>query len=334
MKKQILLLIVALTLLLTSCSSASNTDNTAAESISAPQSASGSAEYQSMDDAAMLLEETGISVDVVESKMAEDMPVPPVDGGAQSDLAQIEIHDKIIYNADTVIETKDYDTTIAGINGLVSTHNGFVESSSVNGVGYNSGGTRYADITIRVPSSSFTEITQNLSNFGNVIHLYTHAQNVTAEYIDIESRLNSYRTQEERLLSMLSSAENLEEMLILESHLVDVRYNIEYYTTNLNRLKNDVDYSTITISVHEVIEYSPENTPNSTFLDEMSEALKDSIDGIIYFAQGLILFVLSSWFGILIIAIIFIVVYKKIKKVVKNRNSINQINIKKDNEDK
>ena len=215
--------------------------------------------------------------------------------------------DKIIYSAEAAIETKEYDKTIEAIGAMVNNYGGFMESSSIGGTGYGYNRGRTAYFTIRIPSDKFSALTGSLSQLGNVSYCNTYTENVTTQYIDVESRLESYRIQEERLLAMLEKAELLEDMLTIEDHLANVRYNIESYTTQLNYLDRQVSYSTVNLNVEEVVDYTPDQSVTRTFGDRMQGAFSDSLDSIVELFQGLILFLLRAWY--LIIAIILIVVF-------------------------
>jgi hypothetical protein len=224
------------------------------------------------------------------------------------------IQDKIIYSAEARIETKDYDKAIEDVNALVKELGGYLESSSIGGASYLSRSGRWAEFVIRVPSASFSDFTGRLPDMGNLVYCRSYSQNVTTEYIDVESRLESYRIQEERLLAMLEQATELEDMLVIESHLAEVRYNIESYTSQLNYLDSQVNYSTVTLSVEEVVEYSPDQSETQSFAARMKAAFSGGISGLIELVQDIILFLLYSWYLIVIAVVIVIIVVRRIRK--------------------
>lgn len=77
-------------------------------------------------------------------------------------------------------------------------------------------------------------------------------QNVTDEYYDIEARLKSLRTQEERLLALLEQSGSLEDIVQLEQALSDVTYEIEKLTGTLRNYDSLIEYMTVTIDLREV----------------------------------------------------------------------------------
>ena len=113
--------------------------------------------------------------------------------------------DKIIYSASATIETTDFDETLKGLDALIASYGGFVESSSIGGNNYYStshgyASNRSADYRIRIPSRDFAAVMNSLSTLGNVPHSNTYTENITSQYYDVQARLSAYRTQEQSLL--------------------------------------------------------------------------------------------------------------------------------------
>lgn len=309
MKKKILSLALALVLIfaLTACGGAEEAarpSNKTAEA-TAPESSAP----QMMD----------MAMPEAEFEYSSDSGVSSTTGGSTGRAEAISA-EKIIYSADAGIETKEYDKTIEAIYAMVDEYGGFLESSSISGTTRSSSRGRNADFVMRIPSERFNELTGRLSDLGNVSYCRTYSENVTTEYIDVESRLESYRIQEQRLLAMLEKATELEDMLTIEEHLADVRYHIESYTTQLNYLDSMVSYSTVTLSVEEVVDYTPDQSVTRTFGDKMGSAFSDSLDNIVDLFQGLILMLLRSWYLILAFAVVIVIVIRKVKKDLKKRN--------------
>lgn len=165
--------------------------------------------------------------------------------------------EKIIYTASADIETIEFDETINNVYELMALYGAFIEDSYVGGRNYAQSyhgwqTHRTAHFTLRVPVFRLAAMTESLEVLGNVISLNNSAQNITSQFYDTESRLSSYRTQEERLLAMLAKADTVADMIDIEQRLAEVRYSIESMTTTLRNWQNQVDYSTLTIYITEV----------------------------------------------------------------------------------
>lgn len=200
--------------------------------------------------------------------------------------------DKIIYTCYAEVETQDFDGACQAVYALIDRVGGFLQSSSVNGQYYGSRGARSASFTIRIPRQSFDEVVGALSSLGNVPYCRTDAENITADYRDTESRLNTYLTEQERLFSMLEKAETVEEMLSIESRLSEVRYNIESLTSTLQNWDSLLSYSTLTLSVREVQVYTEIEEPS--YWKSVENALTNTLEGIAEFFKNFLRFLIAA----------------------------------------
>ena len=200
--------------------------------------------------------------------------------------------EKIIYSAYAEMETVEFDETISAIYEMLDSYGAFIENSYISGKNYESHYYGYktyrnAEFTLRVPVASFEEVKTELAGAGNITSLSSNAENITTQFLDTESRLATYRTEEERLLAMLESAETVSDMIEIESRLSEVRYEIESLTTMLNNWQNQVDYSTITISIYEVEKLSESVSAQRSYWQEIGDGIMSTLEGIGEFFKGL-----------------------------------------------
>ena len=102
---------------------------------------------------------------------------------------------------------------------------------------------------------------QNLDQFvslvgenANVTSSSESTENVTLTYVSTQSRVEALEVEQDRLLELLENAETMEDLLTIEERLTDVRWELENYASQLRVLDNQVNYSTIHLSVWEVDE--------------------------------------------------------------------------------
>ena len=210
-----------------------------------------------------------------------------------------DMSEKIIYNADVTLETTAFDDALERIAALVKEMGGYMESSSISGSNYSSiskgnAGARNAYYTIRIPASRFSDLVGTISDLGNVPYSNTYTRNVTTKYYDTQSRLEAYRVQEKRLLEMLSIAESVEDMLAIQRELTDVQYEIDSLTGTLRYFDNQVGYSTVSLTVVEVREYTPEPTIQLTYWERMSKGFRESLHSTANFFTELFLWFVTS----------------------------------------
>ena len=211
--------------------------------------------------------------------------------------------DKIIYSASATIETTDFDETLEGLDALIASYGGFVESSSIGGNNYYSTSHGYAS--------------NRLSTLGNVPHSNTYTENITSQYYDVQARLSAYRTQEQSLLEMMEKAENVTELLEIQDYLTDVRYHIESLQSSLTNWDRQVSYSTISLSVEEVREYTPE--AKLSFGQQLALALTRGLKGIGEFFRDLLLWLVEALPALLILGVVVFLVVLLIRRIRRGR---------------
>ena len=173
----------------------------------------------------------------------------------------VSLGEMMIYTVSANIETLEFDETIEAVHAMMARHGAFIEDASVNGVTIDQPhhhwrNNRHAHFTLRVPAEQLDAIAGSLDQLGNITFLHRNAQNITMQFVDTQSRLAAWRAQEESLLNMLARAENVEEMILVYARLADVFHEIESMTSRLQNWQNQVDFSTLTLWITEVEQYT------------------------------------------------------------------------------
>lgn len=228
--------------------------------------------------------------------------------------------EKLIYSASATVETTEFDQTVEKLSALVEQYGGFVQSSSVNGSNYYTqsrgySSERYANYVIRVPSDRFSTLMSSLSTLGNVPYSHTYTENITAQYYDTDARLTAYKTQEARLLEMMEAAESVDDLITIEEKLTQLRYQIESLQSTLRNWDRQVSYSTLDLSVQEVIEYTPES--RMSYGQELALALTNGLKRTGEFFKDLLLAIVGALPALVILAVVlavFIPLWKKRRK--------------------
>ncbi len=282
--------------------------------------ASSSAKYESAPAEPMAAADMAYSMNTAGGfGMAEEAVEAEFRGedGGSSDVPDVD-PEKIIYSADATLETTDFDATVSGVLALVEKNGGWVESSSVNGANYYniSRGNSYnrsAYYVLRIPGDKFQTLMNSLSQLGNVPYTHVYTENVTAQYYDTQARLTAYEAQEQRLVEMMEIAETVEEIVILEDKLTELRYKIDSLQTSLNNWDRRVNYSTLSLSVEEVREYTPDEGRMS-YGDELKQAFVDAIDGVGDFFKNALVFIVSIIPALVIILVLFFIFRPLLRK--------------------
>ena len=166
---------------------------------------------------------------------------------------------KLIQRADYEVQTTDYPAAETALEALVERCGGYFEYQETSGGGYyESAARRWGSFTIRVPKEQYDAFTGSVGEVGHVVSQSGSAEDVGQNYSDIELRLQTQRTKQERLLALLEKAATMEDIISLENALSETEYQIEQYTSDLKRYDSLIDFATIELRLTEVARISDE----------------------------------------------------------------------------
>lgn len=325
--KKALSLLLALIMLLSLCACGASSSDSSAPTESKYANSVSYDSYAASEEAGYA---TGLAAEDTADNAAGDAAAPETDP------------DKIIYSAEATVETTDFEDSLQELSDLISKYGGWVESSSVNGSNYydrsrGHASTRSADYTVRIPSDKFSLLMGSLSEIGNVPYTYTYSENVTAQYYDVQARLTAYTTQETRLLEMMEKAETVSDVITIEDRLTQLRYEIESLQSTLNNWDRQVSYSTVSVSVREVQEYTPESETKISYGRELWLALTGALKDAGSFFKNLLVFIVSALPTLVILTGLFFLLrpaYRKLRARRAERRADKLSGKKKDKEDK
>ena len=166
--------------------------------------------------------------------------------------AEISVEQKIIWTVDMEVETLEFDSFLSNLEQEVQRFGGYLESSSVSGSSIQYTSNRYGTVTVRIPSAQLDAFLDQVGKIGTVTYTNKSSEDITLDYVDVESRIEALEVEQERLLALLDSAQDLESVIQLESRLSEVRYQLENYRSTQNRYDSLIDYSTVSLSIQEV----------------------------------------------------------------------------------
>ena len=224
---------------------------------------------------------------------------------------------KLIRTIYLSLQTTEFDSVLSDLSAKTTELGGYIENSSISGNSYYHQSTRYASYTIRIPSEQLDQFVDIVSELGNVTQKNESVEDVTLQYVDVESRKKALETEQERLLELLAQAENMEDLLAIESKLSDVRYELENYGSQLRLLDNQIDYSTVNVDVDEVERVT--DTGEKSFFGEIKDRFGDSLYTVGRDMRGFVIVVLGSLPILIVWAVIIIVVVLAVKKIRKGR---------------
>ncbi len=181
---------------------------------------------------------------------------------------------KLIRTVTMELQTLEFDTFTEQIDAMVTDLGGYVQSSSFNGNSIYSSSDRNVGYTLRIPADKLDAFLEQIGGMANVTYRNEETQDVTLDYVDIEAHKESLQTEYDRLIELLAMAENVDAIVTLEARLSEVRYQIESYESQLRMYDNQVDYSTVYLTIDEVQRET--QVEEGTVWDRISTRLSDN----------------------------------------------------------
>lgn len=241
---------------------------------------------------------------------------------------------KLIKTVNLVMETKEFDTLLESLRQQVEDIGGYIENSSVQGNSYyNRSGNRYAWLTLRIPSHKLDGFVTIVGEMGNVISRNESVEDITLQYVDVESHKEALETEQERLMALLEQAESMEDIITIESRLSEVRYQLQSYGSTLRTYDNKVEYSTVSIDVNEV-ERESTVLEEKSFIEEVRYRLSDNFYAIGQGLRNFAIWFLSSLPYLLIWAVIIFVIIKIVRKLLWKKPLLGKRKKKENSEEK
>lgn len=195
---------------------------------------------------------------------------------------------KLITTVSIQAETREYDDFMLWLESRVAGASGYIEASDMYAYSERE---RSCELTIRVPADKLNAFLQEMGESCNIMQRSVTEEDVTLNYVDAESYRDALLVEQERLLELLEKAESLTDIMSIEDRLTTVRYQLQNYESTLRVYDNQINYSTVHLSLHEVAELT-EPEPES-WGSRALRGMKDNARDIISFFQELALFIVT-----------------------------------------
>ena len=195
------------------------------------------------------------------------------------------------------------------IKQLAQAQNGYISDQRFEDNLYN----KSSRFTIKVPKSTFDGLLDSISKVAEFIEYENiTTQDVTEEYIDLETRLKTKMEVKARYEEVLrKNAKTVEDILATEDKLRIIQEEIESAQGRLKYLSSRVAYSSIQVDLYESVEYKEEpKSYTKSFMTKITDGLKFGWEMI----EGFILILVHIWPILIVGGLLFLFVRKRLKK--------------------
>jgi hypothetical protein len=209
---------------------------------------------------------------------------------------------KVIYRANLVMKVDTFASAEEELLNLIHLGGAYVlqfaDSHNADEIG--------ATYVIKVPSDGFSSFLEKLQKIKNVkFDREVTGNDVTEEFVDLDSRLKAKQVVEARLISFMDKATKTDDLVRFSDALAQVQQEIEQLKGRIRFLQQNVAFSTINLRLYQatvvkevVEEKKVEEKPG--FSERISDALSGSTRVLREFGEGLLV-VVAAIFPILIV---------------------------------
>ena len=223
-----------------------------------------------------------------------DLPAEPAPAAALPKASTVadpvapEAARRVIHTAELWLETDDPTGALQKVTALAETKGGFVLSSATSSSREDDGEEVVSvTIVVRVPAAVFDPTMDSLRRIGKrVSSEKVGGQDVSEEYVDLESRIRAQHALEEQYLTILKEAKAVHEILEVEQKLGEVRTEIERAEGRRRFLEDQTRLSTLSVHLARHLEAIEASGPG--FGANLKKAAHDAVGVTVAVVNGCI----------------------------------------------
>ena len=215
---------------------------------------------------------------------------------SQAENSAQEYSQKLKKTGEISFETSDLNKTKELITKTVVEMKGFI----ANDVSSQYDGRNQNTLTIRIPANNFDNLMDKISSSTSKIdNKSIEVEDVTQEYIDLDTRLKTKKELEARYLQLLQKATKVEEILKIEEQIGTLREDIESAEGQFRYLNNQISLSKITVTFYT-------NSAGYGFWYKLSQGFKNGWDNVLW-----VFIALANLWAVVLFGIVIIFLFRK-----------------------
>ena len=169
-----------------------------------------------------------------------------------ADYSQAQVDRMIIWNADISLTVEDTEASIGQVQAVAQGLGGYTVATD----SWKSDDQLYARLTLRVPAAKFEVAMAQLRGLALEVNRESaNSEDVTDQYVDLDSRLRHLEAKEAQLSKFLEDAEDTEAVLAVYDHLAETQAEIEQVKGRMAYLEKLSAMATINVELY------PEEAP-------------------------------------------------------------------------
>lgn len=184
-------------------------------------------------------------------------------GEAPGAVAPAVYDRKLSRRADISITVEDVDVAASRVRSIAAAAKGIVLAESISSEPDLPDRGGFSTVTISVPTDALDATLDELAKIGTVHSRNASTDDVTAQYIDTESRVETMKASVERVRALMSQATKLADIVALEAELSRRQADLEATQTQLAALEDAVALAPVEVRLStdaDVLEEAEDDT--------------------------------------------------------------------------
>ncbi|MEK3837055.1 DUF4349 domain-containing protein [Paenibacillus sp. FSL R7-0128] len=227
------------------------------------------------------------------------------------------LNKKLIYKANLNMEVTDYGAAQTEVRNMVTLAGGYIIEFSENMSEYEQGGT----FILKVPAAGFSPFLNNLEKIKHEkLQRSIQGQDVSEEYVDLESRLKAKQMMEAQYIDFMKKATKPADLVQFANQLGEIQEQIEQIKGRMRYIDQNVSFSTVELRLYQTEKSLTLTQTNSEgpLGERASEALKSSMKALSVMFQWLVV-VLAAALPVLLVAGVVVALVLWLRKSFKRR---------------
>jgi hypothetical protein len=184
---------------------------------------------------------------------ASSAPAAPAAGGTGQTVSQPLLTGRqVIFTADITVQTKDIKTAVDQVTQIANSQGGVVFGEQVNLASKdpNNPGAASATVTLKVPPDTLEQgILDQIGRLGTELSRNETASDITAQVVDVNSRIAAAQDSLTRLRQLFQHAGNVADLATVENEIAQREADLESLEAQQRTFAAQTAQATITVNL-------------------------------------------------------------------------------------
>jgi hypothetical protein len=195
---------------------------------------------------------------------------------------------KIVKTADLSIEVKNFPVFTDRLHRIVHENAGYIAQEAQTQTSAQIANT----VSIKVPVNRFDDLVRQLpADSDRLTDKKVTSEDVSMEYVDTRSRLETKKDVRERYLDLLKQAHNMKDILAIQQEIDGIQEEMDAASGRINYLGHAAAFSTVNLKFYQVLDATVVENPQPSFPHKIKLSFLEGWEYLSTLALGL----LSVW---------------------------------------